>query len=78
MDEAISEKVDGMTRECPKCNSEMKMKNKEDIIEILSKLSDEVGTKLELISADSVEGDMLLKAFSGVAGILRYRINNYD
>ena len=31
-----------------------------------------MGTKVELISADSEEGEMLLKAFGGIAAILRY------
>lgn len=61
-------------RSCPKCDSSMVLKDKEDIIETLSKLADSVGTKVELISADSTEGDMLLKAFSGLAGILRFKI----
>jgi len=29
---------------------------------------------MELISADSAEGEMFLKAFSGLAGILRYKV----
>jgi peptide chain release factor subunit 1 len=73
MDKMVS-KIENNYISCPKCNAEMTLKDKEDIIETLSRLADESGTKLELISADSVEGDMLLKAFSGVAGILRFKM----
>ena len=59
---------------CLKCKASMSLQHSEDVIETLSKLADEVGTKVELISDDSAEGDMLLKAFSGLAGILRYKI----
>ena len=72
--EEISSKNNEKNKTCPKCNSEMTLKSSEDIIETLSKMADEVGTKVELISADSVEGDMLLKAFSGLAGILRFKV----
>jgi peptide chain release factor subunit 1 len=62
------------TKPCNKCNGNMTLEQNDDIIEILSKLADDVGTKVELISAESAEGDMLLKAFSGLAGILRFKI----
>ena len=51
----------------------MELTNHEDFIETLHKLAEEVGTKVELISIDSSEGDMLMKAFGGVAAILRFR-----
>jgi peptide chain release factor subunit 1 len=35
--------------------------------------AEQMDTDIELISADSEEGKMLLTAFSGVAAILRYR-----
>lgn len=59
---------------CPKCDSHMTIKSSEDIIEILSKMADDVGTNVELISPDSSEGDMLLRAFGGIAGILRFHV----
>ncbi|WP_455393042.1 peptide chain release factor aRF-1 [[Eubacterium] cellulosolvens] len=72
--EEIGAKVEKNNKTCPKCQSEMTLEDSEDIIETLSKLAGEVGTKLELISSDSVEGDMLLKAFNGLAGILRFKV----
>ncbi|MCK5561043.1 MAG: peptide chain release factor aRF-1, partial [Thermoplasmata archaeon] len=70
----IAPNIEKDDKNCPKCQSEMELKESKDIIETLSKLADEVGTKFELISSDSVEGDMLLKAFSGLAGILRFKV----
>lgn len=70
----VAPNIEKSNKNCPKCQSEMDLKESEDIIETLSKLADDVGTKLELISSDSVEGDMLLKAFSGLAGILRFKV----
>jgi peptide chain release factor subunit 1 len=43
-----------------------------DIVDELFELADSMGTKVELISADSEEGDMLLKAFGGIAALLRF------
>jgi peptide chain release factor subunit 1 len=60
--------------DCPKCKGSMELTNHEDFIETLHKLAEEVGTKVELISTDSSEGDMLMRAFGGVAAILRFRI----
>ncbi len=62
------------TKICPECKGTMPLAKHEDIIKILSRLADDAGTKVELISVDTAEGDMLLKAFGGLAGILRYKI----
>jgi peptide chain release factor subunit 1 len=58
--------------ECPECSSPMECIEKKDIIEEFSDLAKKVGTDIEMISEDSDEGTMLLRAFGGVAGILRY------
>lgn len=59
---------------CPKCNNNMELKESEDLIDELFKTADELGTTVEIISEDSDEGKMLLKAFSGMAGILRFKV----
>jgi peptide chain release factor subunit 1 len=46
-----------------------------DIIEELVVVADNFGTKVELISSDSEEGDMFLRAFGGLAGVMRYKMN---
>jgi peptide chain release factor subunit 1 len=72
--EEVNSKKEGNLKSCPKCESEMTFDSGEDIIETLLHLSEAAGTKMELISADSAEGDMFLKAFGGMAGILRYKV----
>jgi len=42
-------------------------------VQTLSEMAANFGTKVELVSTDSEEGEMLIKAFNGLAGILRYR-----
>ena len=58
---------------CRKCGSQMEILEKIDIIEDLTNKADDVGTKVELISEDSDEGETLIKAFGGIAAILRYK-----
>ncbi len=72
--EEVNSQKNIKNKSCPKCNTDMTLVESEDVMETLARLADNVGTKLEIISADSVEGDMLLKAFSGIAGILRFKI----
>ena len=48
------------------------VQNKIDLVDELSDMAEKTGTKVELISKNSEEGDSLYSAFSGLAGILRY------
>ena len=61
---------------CGKCNnsSTMEIIKKTDLIDELSDLADKTSTSVELISPGSEEGDSLISAFNGIAGILRYPI----
>ena len=61
---------------CKKCDNIMSIKDKIDLIAELSQRAESKGTKIELISTDSEEGESLLKTFGGIAAILRYRINS--
>jgi peptide chain release factor subunit 1 len=38
-------------------------------------MAEEVGSELEIISTETEEGIQLLKAFGGIAAILRYRVS---
>lgn len=58
--------------QCEKCNASMNLLEEQDLVEVYYQLSEESGTKVEMISEDSEEGKLLKKAFSGIAGILRY------
>ncbi len=60
---------------CPECGSELTSVEKEDIIDFFFDEAEKVGTDVEMISDQSEEGELLLNAFGGVAGILRFRIN---
>ncbi|MCK4266701.1 MAG: peptide chain release factor aRF-1 [Thermoplasmata archaeon] len=59
---------------CPKCGSDVKIENEKDMVTYLYETADTYGSKVELISTDSEEGDMLVRAFGGLAAILRYRV----
>jgi peptide chain release factor subunit 1 len=61
--------------DCPKCSNSMNLEKSEDVIETLYDMAEDVGTKVELISTDSAEGEMLLRAFNGIAGILRFKLS---
>jgi peptide chain release factor subunit 1 len=58
---------------CPECGQNAKTTRQEDLIDNFFEIADGFNTKVQLISGDSEEGDMLLRAFGGIAAILRYR-----
>lgn len=60
---------------CDKCSAIMKVDEVDDLVGELHKLADANNTKVEFISGESEEGGLLLKAFGGVAGILRFRVS---
>ena len=76
VEESMVEKLEKNPPICKKCNNIMSIKDKIDLIEELSQRAESKGTKIELISTDSEEGESLLKTFGGIAAILRYRINS--
>ncbi len=57
---------------CDKCGSPMDLDHEEDLVEAFFKMAEESGAKIEIISGDSEEGQLLLKAFGGMVGVLRY------
>jgi len=59
---------------CDKCSAIMKADVVDDLVGELHRLADANNTKVEFISGESEEGGLLLKAFGGVAGILRFRV----
>ncbi|MDD1652093.1 MAG: peptide chain release factor aRF-1 [Methanomicrobiales archaeon] len=58
---------------CPGCTTPMVRDSETDIVEELTQLADQSGSKVEIISDDFEEGAMLYNAFGGIAAILRYR-----
>ena len=49
-------------------------RGEQDLIDDFFEIADSFNTKVEIISEESEEGEMLMKAFGGIAAILRYRI----
>ena len=59
---------------CPTCGAVTLTGDGVDLVDDFFDISEQMGTKVELISSDSEEGEMLMKAFGGIAALLRYRI----
>jgi len=58
---------------CPKCpQAPPEIDSVADLVDDFYEEAAKVGTKVELLSVDSEEGEMLMKAFGGIAAILRY------
>ena len=60
---------------CPKCQTAtLQIVEKTEIIEELAKLAEGSSANVEIISTETEEGQMLWKAFGGIAAILRYKL----
>ncbi|HZY71169.1 MAG TPA: peptide chain release factor aRF-1 [Thermoplasmata archaeon] len=58
---------------CPKCGqAALQVTKSEDYVESLFARAESSGAKVRLISQESEEGEMLQKAFRGIAALLRY------
>ena len=60
---------------CDKCQAAMNVDEVHDLVGDLHKMAEENSTKVEFISGESEEGELLKKAFGGIAGILRFRVS---
>ncbi len=59
---------------CLKCgNGNYEIVEKEDLIEALVKMAEKTDAKVEIISGETEEGEMLIRSFGGLAAILKYR-----
>ncbi len=58
---------------CSNCGGQMQMTSEKDLVDEMFETADRMGTEIQLISAASEEGKMLLNAFGGLAAVLRYR-----
>ncbi|HVO78253.1 MAG TPA: peptide chain release factor aRF-1 [Methanomassiliicoccales archaeon] len=59
---------------CPSCGGLTFVDEGKDLVDDFYDEAEKTGSKVELISVDSEEGEMLMKAFGGIAAILRYMI----
>ncbi len=60
---------------CPDCGATANVIKDEDLIDDFFLRAEAFNTRVQIISPDSEEGDMLLKAFGGIAALLRYKVN---
>jgi len=69
------QKTNGST--CPKCSvPTLSVTETKEVIDELAETAEMAGTKVEVLSGDTEEGQMLKKSFGGVAAILRYKAAN--
>lgn len=69
----LEQQISGMP--CEKCgNLSLNIEEKVDLLEELADLAQEGSTNVEVISTETEEGNQLLKAFGGIAAIIRYRL----
>lgn len=59
---------------CPECGTSCTVVNDEDLIDDFFLKAESYNTRVQIISPDSEEGDMLSKAFGGIAALLRYKV----
>src|SRR5207237_2666587 len=59
---------------CPKDGGPLTVAESRELIDDLTMMAGQTGTNVELISKDSEEGRLLLRAFGGIAAILRFRV----
>ncbi|MDD1772848.1 MAG: peptide chain release factor aRF-1 [Methanomassiliicoccales archaeon] len=74
IERTIDKSPEGATMPCPKCGTVGTVTKDIDLVDDLFEQAELMGTKVELISPESEEGEMLLKAFGGIAGLLRFAI----
>jgi peptide chain release factor subunit 1 len=58
---------------CEEDEIAMEEVEREDVVLELSELAESMGTKVEFLSMESEEGEILYKAFGGIAAILRFK-----
>jgi len=55
----------------------MEIVEKVDIVEEFIELAEKTSAEVEIITRESEEGEILYKAFGGIAAILRYKGNHF-
>ena len=65
--------VENLDIKCPECNVSMDILEKKDIVEEYAEMAEKGGADIEIIGRECEEGEILYKAFGGIAAILRYK-----
>ncbi|MBA7539971.1 hypothetical protein ES705_32260 [subsurface metagenome] len=61
---------------CPECSSNnFSIAEIKSIIDELGDIAETTGTDVEILSAETEEGEMLYSTFGGIVAILRYKLN---
>lgn len=68
------EEFEKLETKCDDCNDVLKVDSSRTLIEDFVEKAEEMDTDIEFISSETEEGMQLLKAFGGVAAILRYHV----
>jgi peptide chain release factor subunit 1 len=72
--DAVSTNTIPHNKKCENCGDTMILEEELDLLEQIYEEAEAAGANVEIISTDSEEGQLLLKAFGGYAGILRFRV----
>ncbi len=63
------------TVNCPDCgNLKLTITEEKELVDDFSEMADATGAELELISTETEEGSQLLRAFGGIAALLRFKV----
>jgi peptide chain release factor subunit 1 len=72
--EKLTSEIDDTS--CPKCSSNsFNILANDSIIESLGALAESTGARIEILSTETEDGEMLYGTFGGIAAILRYKID---
>lgn len=66
--------ADKLEKPCSNCGETLKEESSQTLIEDFVEKAEEMNSAVELISTETEEGMQLLRAFGGVAAILRYHV----
>ena len=65
-------------KKCAQCSAQsLTVTNTQDLIDNLADLAESSSTDVEVISSETEEGQMLKKAFGGIAAMLRFKIDGF-
>ena len=64
----------GTVKKCPECNSEMRVDEEIELIDLLSEKARDLGSEVEIISVDTREGAQF-KELGGIGAILRFKVS---
>ena len=70
----IEKEMESEEISCPTCGEKIKTEEGRDLIDDFMDMVEEVGSEIEIISTETEEGVQLIRAFGGIAAILRYHI----